>query len=158
MRLEELRRRLTLSAMPDPTLAPLLEAISRALEPLQEVRAALLFGSQATGRARSDSDIDVAVLLDPASVSLRTEHLRRVLGALSHELASDRLDLVILNDAPPMLAFQILKHGRVAFERDARDLHRLRVRTYSAHADYEHVERFFRAATKARALAGLQRG
>lgn len=144
--------------MPSDTLAPLLVAISRALSPLVEVRAALLFGSHATGRARPDSDIDVAVLLDSQSIAQRDEHLRRIIVALSGELASDRLDVIVLNGAPPTLVFQVLKHGRVALERDPRDLHRLRVRTYSAHADYAHVERFFRAVTKARALAGLQGG
>ena len=138
----------------------LLGAIQRALEPIEEVRAALLFGSQATGGARPDSDIDVAVLLDVDSgkPSTQTHWVRRLLAALHRELAADRVDLVILNGAPPALAFQVLKHGRVALERDRRDLHRFRVRTYSAHADYEPVERLFRAATKQRALAGLQRG
>jgi predicted nucleotidyltransferase len=146
--------------MPEHERAHILEAIRRALDPVNEVRAALLFGSQATDSARPDSDIDVAVLLaaDSSKQLTETEIVRRLLGALSCELAADRLDLVILNSAPPALAFQALKHGRVALERDPRDLHRFRVRTYSAHADYEHVERLFRAVTKQRALAGLQRG
>jgi hypothetical protein len=72
-------------------------------------------------------------------------------GALAEEIAADRLDVVILNGAPHALAFQVLKYGVVAFERDARFLHRYRVRTCSAHADYEPVERFFREVTKRRA-------
>jgi predicted nucleotidyltransferase len=36
----------------------LLTAVAKALSPLQEVRAALLFGSRAKGRARPDSDIE----------------------------------------------------------------------------------------------------
>lgn len=137
----------------------MLAAIATALRPLDEVRAALLFGSRATGRARADSDIDVAVLLDATLAPERPiERLSRLLKALAKELAADRLDLVILNDAPPALAFQVLKHGRVAFERDARDLHRLRVRTYSQHADYQHAESVFREATRRRAARGVARG
>jgi uncharacterized protein len=131
----------------------LLDAIARALSPLDEVQAALLFGSRATGRARPDSDVDVAVLLSPDSKADGLG-LRRLVGALTDEIAADRLDVVILNGAPPALAFQVLKHGVVAFERDARPLHRFRVRTYGAHADYEPVERFFREVTKRRALGG----
>jgi hypothetical protein len=41
----------------------------------------------------------------------------------------------------------------VALERDAVALHRFRVRTYSRHADYEPVERFYRQVTRRRALA-----
>lgn len=139
--------------------ARLPQAISEALSPLPEVRAALLFGSRATGRARPDSDVDVAVLLDlglaPADAKGR---LRRLYGALGTRLATDRVDLVILNDAPPALAFQVLKHGVVVFERDRRDLVRLRVRTYAAHADRAHVERLFREATRERLLAAAGEG
>jgi predicted nucleotidyltransferase len=134
------------------------QAIGRALAPLPEVKAALLFGSRASGRARHNSDVDVAVLLDP---SLPPEEprlrFRRLFEALGTELASDRVDLVILNEAPPALAFQVLKHGVVALERDRKDLLRFRVRTYALHADYEPVERFFREVTKRRA-SGAGRG
>lgn len=135
----------------------LLDAIARALSPLGEVQAALLFGSQATGKARADSDVDVAVLLSREAIA-GTAGLRRLVGALTEEIAADRLDVVILNGAPPALAFQVLKYGVVAFDRDVRSLHRFRVRTYSAHADYEPVERFFRDVTKRRAIAGASRG
>lgn len=133
------------------------EAIARALSPLEEVQAALLFGSRATGKARPDSDVDVAVLLSLES-NVDGSALRRLISALTKEIAADRLDVVILNGAPPALAFQVLKYGLVAFERDATSLHRFRVRTYSAHADYEPVERFFREVTKRRALRGVSRG
>lgn len=135
----------------------LLEAIARALSPLDEVQAALLFGSRATGKARPDSDVDVAVLLSHESSNVGAE-LRRLVGALTGEVAADRLDVVILNGAPPALAFQVLKYGVVAFERDVRPLHRFRVRTYGAHADYEPVERFFREVTKRRAISGVSGG
>jgi uncharacterized protein len=145
--------------MADGSQQRLTDAIRRALEPDESVRAAMLFGSQATGRARAGSDVDVAVLLTPEQAQQSaTQALRRLIAALSCELAADRLDVIILNTASPALAFQVLKHGRVAFERDNRDLHRFRVRTYSAHADYEHAERFFRSVTKERALEGLKRG
>jgi uncharacterized protein len=137
----------------------LLDRIQRAVAPLPEVQAALLFGSRAIGRARTDSDIDVAVLLDrtrtPDDPSART---RRLLGALALELAADRIDLVVLNEAPPALAFQILKYGKVAFERERSFLHRLRVRVYSQHSDFEPTERFFREQVKRRALAEVRRG
>jgi uncharacterized protein len=137
----------------------LLDKIQSACAPLPEVQAALLFGSRATGRARADSDIDVAVLLDltrtPDDPSARA---RRLLGALAMELAADRIDLVVLNEAPPALAFQILKYGRVAFERERTFLHRFRVRIYSQHSDFEPTERFFREQVKRRALAEARRG
>jgi predicted nucleotidyltransferase len=130
----------------------LLSRVERALLPLSSVRAALLYGSRASGKARQDSDIDIAVLLEsPSLPSERKQLLWTLLGALGKELRSDRIDLVLLNDAPPKLAFHVLKHGRIAFVRDPVELHRFQVRTYSRHADYQPVERWFRLATKRRA-------
>ena len=133
----------------------LLTRVKRALLPLADVRAAFVFGSRATGRARPDSDIDIAVLLAKAPRSEERKNVSwSLLTALGSELRSDRVDLVLLNEAPPKLAFHVLKHGLLAFARDPVELHRFRVRTYSLHADYEPVERFFREATKRRAQGG----
>jgi predicted nucleotidyltransferase len=130
----------------------LLSRVKRALLPLSAVRAALLYGSRASEQAHDESDIDIAVLLDEApDSSQRKQLLWTLLGALGQELRSDRIDLVLLNEAPPKLAFHVLKHGRVAFVRDPVEFHRFQVRTYSRHADYQPVERWFRLATKRRA-------
>lgn len=134
-------------------------AIARALLAYGEVEAALLFGSRATGANTPKSDFDVAVLLNtPASSHNRNDVLRKLIGALAGEFSAERLDLVILNDAPNLLAFNILKDGIVAFERSPEPLHRFRVRTYCVHADYEPTERFFRNVTKARLRPEVPRG
>jgi uncharacterized protein len=130
----------------------LLSRVARALLPVSAVRAALLYGSQVTAHVREDSDIDVAVLLESAPLPCeRKQVLWALLAALGKELRSDRIDLVLLNDAPPKLAFHVLKYGRSAFIRDPVAFHRFQVRTFSRHADYEPVERLFRLATKRRA-------
>lgn len=138
----------------EPRLSELLERLSRALEQLPEIDAAILFGSRATGQARSESDIDVAVLLTSEGRKAdRAQLYRRLFAALGREVAADRVDAVILDDAPPALAFRVLRDGKVVLSRDPVTLHRFRVRTYSRHADYAHVERFFRRVTRERALA-----
>jgi predicted nucleotidyltransferase len=132
----------------------LIARIERSLLPVQAARAALLFGSHAVGHARSSSDVDIAVLVDAASATaLRKPLLWSLFAALGRELPAERLDVVVLNDAPSKVAFHVLKEGRVVLERDPVDLHRFRVRTYSRHADYQPVERFFREARERRGLA-----
>lgn len=62
----------------DTDASELIERLRRAAEPLPELSAAILFGSRAVGRARPESDIDVAVLLTDSAVETdRGELLRR---------------------------------------------------------------------------------
>jgi predicted nucleotidyltransferase len=137
----------------------LISRIERALLPVPSVRAALLFGSHVVGHARSGSDVDIGVLVDAAAATaLRKPLLWALFAALGRELPAERLDVVVLNDAPSKVSFHVLKEGRVVFEHDPVDLHRFRVLTYSKHADYLPVERFFREASERRGLAAGPRG
>ena len=54
------------------------------------------------------------------------------LGAALHR--SD-VDVVILNDAPPLLAHRILSQGKLVFERSASARVRFQVRTAALYAD-----------------------
>ena len=82
---------------------------------------AYLFGSEARGRAHRESDVDVAVLLDRRLLSsTRERHNYRIeltseLIALLHR---NEIDVVVLNDAPPLLARRIVTEGRRVFRRD----------------------------------------
>jgi len=129
----------------------LLSRTARALAPVAAARAALVFGSHVAGHARAGSDVDIAVLVEAGAASaLRKPLLWSLFAALGRELPSERLDVVILNDAPPALALRVLREGRVAFEREPSDLHRFRVHAYARHADFQHVERFIRELSERR--------
>lgn len=77
----------------------------RVLELHPKVSSAWLFGSHAKGSARPDSDVDIAVLLQ---TPLTTEELVELSASLSWELHKDFVDLVVLNDASPILAFEAI--------------------------------------------------
>lgn len=86
-----------------------------------EVLAAFLFGSAARGRSHRESDLDVAVLLDRALAGDRASRFELgldVAGALARTLGRNDVDLVVLNDAPPLLAREIVTGGRLVFCRD----------------------------------------
>lgn len=74
-----------------------------------------LFGSQAAGRAHRESDVDLAVLLRwdlyPTSRE-RFEARLRLFADFSAALGRDDVDLVVLNDAPPLLGRHIVTTGR----------------------------------------------
>ena len=87
---------------------------------------AWLFGSHAESRAHAESDVDVGVLLDRQLVpgaSQRFDLRVRLTSDLIHALGNNDVDLVVLNDAPPLFARRIIRTGTELFCRD-RDLDR----------------------------------
>jgi hypothetical protein len=79
---------------------------------------AYVFGSVAQGRERPDSDLDIAVLLPrdvPANDYFQIElELNTEIVGCTH---IDDVDVVILNRAPPLLAYEVIAGGRLIFGR-----------------------------------------
>jgi hypothetical protein len=78
------------------------------------VALAYLFGSYAHGGAEPSSDIDLAVLLDRSGEGLHALYRELLLG-IREALGTERFDLLLLNDAPPMLQFEIISRGRLIY-------------------------------------------
>lgn len=78
------------------------------------VASVYLFGSHAEGRAHRESDVDVGVLLDwgrhPDSRE-RFEMRLRLGSDLISVVGCNEVDVVILNDAPPLLGRKIIYDG-----------------------------------------------
>ena len=101
---------------------------------------AYLFGSQATGRAHRESDVDLGVLLDRATY--RDERRRfdarlRLAAQAGRAFGGAALDVVVLNDAPPQLAREIVTRGRRVFCGDPDADHVFRRTVLSRAADLE---------------------
>ena len=71
----------------------------------------VLFGSAAKGRAGAGSDVDLAVRCEGAA------DVDALYLAIAPRLATDRLDLVDLRRAGPLLAFEVARTGTLLFER-----------------------------------------
>ncbi len=78
----------------------------RVLERTQGVSLAVLFGSAARGVGGPGSDVDVGVLF--ASGAARQE-CATALGVALERACGRTVDLVTLNDAPPLLRFEIAR-------------------------------------------------
>lgn len=103
------------------------ERLAAALEQ-EGVVSALLFGSQATGNAGSLSDVDVAVWLRPELEDReRGSRQLALLGAASDALATDEVQVVVLNDATPLMRHRVLRDGVRLVDRDPRTRIRLEV-------------------------------
>jgi len=89
---------------------------------LPGVHSIYLFGSEATGRAHRESDVDVAVLLDRAvhpDRRTRDDFATDLTSELIHVLSRNEVDLIVLNDAPPELGRAVVQRGTRVFCADA---------------------------------------
>jgi len=125
-----------------PTTSDLPAALSDALAraPVPGVVAAYLFGSHAAGRAHRESDVDVGVLFDWDALPTTRERFDagvRLASWLMAELRHPRVDLVVLNDAPPVLARHVTVDGRLVRTTDAEREHAFRRDAQLRAADLE---------------------
>lgn len=82
--------------------------------------AAYLFGSEAEGRSHRESDVDVAVLVDREALPSardRFDYRVRLGSDLVGALHRNRVDVVLLADAPPLLARRIVIEGECVYRR-----------------------------------------
>lgn len=96
---------------------PVFSLLAEYFSKSNEVVAAYVFGSYAENIARPDSDIDIAVILEP--VPKDTLEYRLVVMEDIKRLTGLDADVIVLNEAPIMLQFQVIQKGKVVFERDA---------------------------------------
>jgi len=106
-------------------ILPLLENDPRILT-------AYLFGSRIK-KSDQSSDIDIA-LYTSKDFSWKDYYL--LYGKLSKALCSDSLDLVWLNEADPILGFEVIKYGKVLFYKDADLLNDFELKNKKRYYDY----------------------
>ncbi|MEM9555050.1 MAG: nucleotidyltransferase domain-containing protein [Acidobacteriota bacterium] len=115
---------------------PDLDALTAALDDRDDLRLAVLFGSQATGDAQPTSDIDLGVLPhDGASPRLS------ILQAELSRAAGGTVDLVDMESAPPLLRFKIAQRGKPLLMRDRADWVRFRRRAMVDWYDWQPTAR-----------------
>lgn len=105
-----------------------------------EIIAAYLFGSRATGKAGPLSDIDLAVLVDPARHDVnryRYGYQAFLITELMRILGTTELDVVVLNESPPLLKFQVINHGEVIYYRSRSEMLDFHVRAFNEYQDFK---------------------
>lgn len=112
-----------------------LERLSRALD-REGVVAAMLIGSQARGNPGPLSDIDLAVWHDLDLNPRGRFNLQLSLASdAARALGTDEIDVVLLNDAPPLMRHRAIREGKRLVERDHDERVRLETRAILDYLD-----------------------
>ncbi|HUE84881.1 MAG TPA: nucleotidyltransferase domain-containing protein [Vicinamibacterales bacterium] len=118
-----------------------LDALRRTLSDDSRIAYALVFGSTARGTSHALSDVDVAIGTT-ADAPLGTLDIGELTSRL--EAAAGRaVHLVVLNDAPPGLAYRVFKDGTPLLIRDTAAFKSRLARAILEYLDFRPVEELF---------------
>lgn len=106
-----------------------------------EINAAILFGSEAQGQSNRESDIDLGLLYNRTKTPNAFD-LLNFKQDLSDAMHQD-VDLVILNNASPIIAMQVVKNGLPLFIRDEKIYLDFEVNLITDYADLKRLREPF---------------
>jgi predicted nucleotidyltransferase len=96
-----------------------------------------LYGSEASGTAGSESDVDLAALFRRHPGTLELFDAKADLEQILHR----EVDLVDLYEVSPILGMQVFKHGRLLVDRDPNRRHDAFGRTLNLYEDVKILRR-----------------
>ena len=115
-----------------------------------DVIVAYLFGSVARGQDTPLSDVDIAVLLDvPAEPEAVLDRQIKLLTDLT-QLAEPEVQLTLLNDAPPLLAYEVIREGVLLHQRSEAERVAFQVKAMKEYFDVQPMLAFYNNALRQR--------
>ncbi len=103
-----------------------------------EIHTALIFGSHAKNRVRKSSDLDIALLITPTKKITSHWEYATGIGLKLQDFCHQEVDILILNQASPHIAFRAIKEGKIIFQRPDRSVwNAFVVKTISMNEDME---------------------
>nr|WP_321496866.1 nucleotidyltransferase domain-containing protein [uncultured Methanolobus sp.] len=107
----------------------------------ESVELAYLFGSVAEDTAGPLSDVDIGVYLSETLTEKERIYKRiDLINELSDLLRSDKLDLLVVNDASPVLSFEVIRPNVTIFSRDENLRVDVECRIMSVYLDWNYYE------------------
>lgn len=97
-----------------------------------------IFGSYAKEQNNEKSDLDIAILLGDGYNPMSKLN---IIGELIDIFNRDDIDLVILNDANPVLKHQIIKYGKVLYMDSEETKVNFEVKVLKEYMDMEHFRK-----------------
>ena len=110
----------------------------------EEILFAYIFGSFATKSNNKFSDIDIAIFTDIKKINqknFRYGYQAEVLTDLMHFLKTDKVDLILLNSAPPLLKYRVIYHGNLVYCKDDRERINFQIDSINKYMDFKMLQR-----------------
>ncbi|WP_338825990.1 hypothetical protein MTBGP_26540 [Moorella thermoacetica] len=127
--------------MQDTTIS-LEKRLREALITREEIKFAYLFGSHARGTPNKLSDLDVAVFLDEFRLPpVGPYGYKSELLVTMRQKLREPLDFVILNEAPLLLRFRVLRDGKLLFCRDTQGRITFHEKTLRDYLDFRPMQK-----------------
>ncbi len=116
------------------------ETLSKYFNEKDEIIFAYIFGSLAKKTANKLSDIDIAIFIDEKKINendFRYGYQAELLTDLMKLLRTKKVDLVILNSAPPLLRHRVIYYGELIYSAGEKERIRFQVDTINRYMDYK---------------------
>lgn len=123
--------------------------IKSALASEKSIDVAYLFGSEARGRSRAGSDIDIAILLNNVLLPESRLDFRLKIAEKLNKLFGREVDIVILNTAGSLLKYQVARDGKLLCERKKGIAKKFRLNAIKEYFDYLPIFNFHYERLKA---------
>jgi predicted nucleotidyltransferase len=128
--------------------------ITNYFENKEGIIAVYLFGSYASGKVRSCSDIDLAILFDSRDRVMINRRLDKYLIDLSRILRKD-IHLTAMNFASEELLKQIFKKGHCLIVNDSKKLACFTMTAYSKIVNFQYYRGQFQAGIIRKVMEGI---
>lgn len=122
----------------------ILKILQRYFGNRDEIEVAYIFGSVAQNESNSLSDIDLAVILNEEKIDAGLYpygYKAHLLCDLMKLLKTNRVDLVILNDAPPLLKHRVLYFGKLICANNEIRRIKFHVETINQYDDFKYLSK-----------------
>ncbi len=113
------------------------EALQECFHDKEEILLAFVFGSAVSGRLTMASDVDVAVLFSDMP---DFQYILKLTTEVSEAIGRPA-DIVVLNDASPVIRMQVLKNGKLVKNKNGVKYNDFHVRTAKEYDDLKRIRK-----------------
>ncbi len=128
--------------MKDKSFESIKKTLADYFERHPEIEVAYIFGSVAQGKSGDLSDIDLAILVDRQQVNenvYRYGYKAEITTDLIRLLKTNKVDLVILDEASTLLRHRVLYHGKLIHTKNEIKRIQFQTNTIDKYVDFKEI-------------------